>query len=426
MKTIKEWKTLVTKIPELAAKEFYNSLESIPQKTRRAVFSHIVPLEIIEKAFKLSASSNSSLPLAGVPFLLKDLFDYPGLPTTASSTFLEEMRGVAEKESALSKSFRQLGGVFVGKTHLNEFAYGLSGENPHFGNCPHPRLRGKLSGGSSSGSAWAVAKGIVPIAFGTDTGGSIRVPAAWCGLYGIRLSPNEWIRKGCFPLARTFDTAGWFCGSASEMSETLQQMLRIPDLKRPRGLNGLDLVDESLWKKCGLASPAKSILEKIGAHKDAHASSAYTRATQQVAKNYSVLQSTEALAVHEPWLDERQAEYDPGVWQRIARARNWSNGDIESGFACEKAINDFFDRAWQNYDYVALPATNTPAISVQEHSDAYRSELLELTAPGSLARCPILTIPVQKQSSNQSVGIQILYKNDKSNLPLKVLSALEK
>jgi Asp-tRNA(Asn)/Glu-tRNA(Gln) amidotransferase A subunit family amidase len=164
-------------------------------------------------------------PLGGVPWVLKDLFDVAGMKTLASSRLLESLSSPAESDAAVVRDLKQAGTVLIGKTHLNEFAYGLDGVNSHFGTVPNPQVPGALAGGSSSGSAWAVASGLVPLAVGTDTGGSIRVPAAYCGLYGFRMVPEHpWSRKGAFPLAPRFDTAGWLTWHRRDLVEMLRWM----------------------------------------------------------------------------------------------------------------------------------------------------------------------------------------------------------
>src|SRR5690606_29674308 len=133
----------------------------------------------------------------------------------------------------------------AGKTHLHEFAYGITGANPHYGDCEHPLFPGRTTGGSSSGSAAAVAAGIVPLAIGTDTGGSIRVPAAFCGLFGFRLAPGDTFIADAFPLARRFDTAGWFTANPEDMRLALSALVGLRSSERtPSGcyleLPGLD------------------------------------------------------------------------------------------------------------------------------------------------------------------------------------------
>ncbi|MBK1875853.1 amidase [Pelagicoccus mobilis] len=415
------WKERAANSPASAAKQFLKQIESIPSRIRKSIIATTPSLEGLSTAFEVSSQS-PELPLAGVPFLLKDLYDIPGFPTTASSSFLSEIRPTPSEESSLSRSFREQGAVFAGKTQLNEFAYGLSGENLHYGNCPHPLFPDRLSGGSSSGSAWAVKSGLVPIATGTDTGGSIRVPAAWCDIFGLRLSPNHWSTQGCFPLAPSFDTAGWFCASATDMAlsiETLVKPTKVTD-GAPKGINLIDTVPELCPES---RRKMQTLLEKIGAVTSEEATQAYQDATRSVALHYAVLQSIEALGVHQEWLDDRQKQYDFPVWQRIERARHWSEEQVKAASLCEQRIKRFFNDCLDNYDFVAIPATQSPAITASQHTEEFRARLLEITAPGSFSRLPILTIPIRLKNGLSS-GLQILYKENHSDLPLRVLRLL--
>ena len=168
-----------------------------------------------------------------------------GLPTFAGSSFLPEVRPSPAADSQIVRDLRAAGAVLAGKTHLFEFAWGLTGENAHYGDCEHPGFPGRTSGGSSSGSAAAVAADIVPFAIGTDTGGSIRVPAAFCGIFGYRGAPHDALISDAFPLAPSFDTAGWFTRSASDMRAAMAALVGIRTSERePRGcyvdMPGLD------------------------------------------------------------------------------------------------------------------------------------------------------------------------------------------
>src|SRR5277367_6200496 len=126
--------------------------------------------------------------LYGLPVSLKDLFDLRGFPTSCGSRFYAEHGGVVLEDSAVAARLRSQGAVIVGKTHLHQLAYGITGENPDYGDCVQPRDPSRLTGGSSSGGAAGVQEGSAVAAIGTDTGGSIRVPAALCGLAGYRAS----------------------------------------------------------------------------------------------------------------------------------------------------------------------------------------------------------------------------------------------
>ena len=194
--------------PAQAAREVHGRLAALPSPLRNAALAWVKPeaelgVELtVGGALRPDSDSSDGIPsghkapptahpLHDIPYLLKDLFDLAGVPTRAGSTFLDKIRPTPTHDSRIASALARLGAVCAGKTHLVEFASGLTGENPHFGDCPHPRWPDRLSGGSSSGSAALVAAGVAPLSIGTDTGGSVRVPAAWCGLYGFRLTPGD-------------------------------------------------------------------------------------------------------------------------------------------------------------------------------------------------------------------------------------------
>jgi Asp-tRNA(Asn)/Glu-tRNA(Gln) amidotransferase A subunit family amidase len=151
--------------------------------------------------------------LYGLPVSLKDLFDLRGFPTSCGSRFYAERGGVVREDSAVAARLRAQGVVIVGKTHLHQLAYGITGENPDYGDCMQPGAPQCLTGGSSSGAAASVMEGSALAAIGTDTGGSIRAPAALCGLAGYRasigLAHERGLWRGSVPLAGSFDTLGW-------------------------------------------------------------------------------------------------------------------------------------------------------------------------------------------------------------------------
>src|ERR1700722_10368388 len=148
--------------------------------------------------------------LWGLAISVKDCFDLAGSPTSCGIHFYRDLNGNAERDSWLVERLRAAGAVITGKTHLHPLAYGITGENPEYGDCVQPRDSTSLTGGSSSGAAASVQEGSAIAAIGTDTGGSVRAPAALCGLAGYRatLGRGDW--RGGAHLAECFDTMGWF------------------------------------------------------------------------------------------------------------------------------------------------------------------------------------------------------------------------
>ena len=147
--------------------------------------------------------------LWGIPVSVKDCFDLERTPTSCGVKFYREMNGIAATDSWLVERLKKTGAVITGKTHLHPLAYGITGENPDFGDCEQPGNPGALTGGSSSGAAASVLEGSALAAIGTDTGGSIRGPAALCGLAGYRASIGRGDWRGGAHLAESFDTMGW-------------------------------------------------------------------------------------------------------------------------------------------------------------------------------------------------------------------------
>jgi aspartyl-tRNA(Asn)/glutamyl-tRNA(Gln) amidotransferase subunit A len=163
-------------------------------------------------------------PLLGVPFAAKDLFDTEGVPTTYGSAMFAQH--VPEADAAAVSAVRRAGGILVGKTQTHEFAWGLTSINPGMGSTRNPWSLDRISGGSSGGSAVAVAAGLVPIALGTDTAGSVRLPSALCGVVGLKPTYGRVSLEGVFPLAWSLDHVGSIASTPADAALLLEQMAR--------------------------------------------------------------------------------------------------------------------------------------------------------------------------------------------------------
>ncbi|WP_269542894.1 amidase family protein [Cerasicoccus fimbriatus] len=375
---------------------FYRQVDSLDAATKRAVFATITPRIEAIKSAEHAAIANK--PLSGLTCVLKDNFDLAGYPTNASSVFLETVRPGPHADGPLVQTIKAKGLAILGKTQMNEFAYGLDGANPHCGNCPHPGDSQLVSGGSSSGSAWAVAKGFADIGFGTDTGGSIRVPSAFCGLYGLRLPPNEWARKGCITLAPSFDTVGWM---TKKLSTLAQASLALLDLVPSNESKPLSVIAIGPMSDTTLKGIGDQFNGCIDARHERHQLFA-----PQVSKAFSVLQSIEAYALHRPWIRNHRKQYDPAVLRRILRAEAWTSEEISEAHAVRQSICQDLEEMFQHCDIALLPVTESPTPK-QTMTEVQREELLRQTAPASLAGLPVLTIPLPSSAST-TIGIQCL------------------
>lgn len=404
--TFADWQSLA---PAAAARLVHERVAALPPVQRRAALAWLAPEDRL--AAELAGTSSPSSfnlnsngappPLAGVPFAAKDLFDAAGLPTFAGSVFLPEVRPDPAADGAFIRDVRAAGAALAAKAHLHEFAYGITGENPHYGDCELPGHPGRTTGGSSSGSALLVKAGIVPLALGTDTGGSIRVPSAFCGLYGFRLTPlHPWIADG-FPLAESFDTPGFFTANATDLRATLDAL--VPETAVPststynlnragRALRGAYLalpgVDPALATAC--ASAAARLADPLPASIAAELLPLFAPA----AELYAILGGAETRVIHAPFYAHYRDRYDANVRARIDRALTLTDAEIARAQANRDAITAAWAALFRDYDYIVLPGSPCPAITKAECTIEMRSRILSLTVPASMASLPVLALPV--------------------------------
>lgn len=378
---------------------FHQALASLDPDVRRAVFSHCVSEAELEAEITRQAAADK--PLAGELCLFKDNYDLAGLPTDASTGYLSAKRPPPHSDAALVRRAVDCGLTVAGKVHMNPFAYGLDGANAVFGDCPHPFLPGHCSGGSSSGSAWAVARGFAPVAFGTDTGGSIRVPAAYCGLFGFRMSPNEWARDGCFPLSPSYDSVGWFTRTADDMLRISRALLDLPP-------------PQSEPLRVSTALPEESPFLR-GAQRRIHGTfskSSYNPDFRSEARlqAFTILQSREAYELHRPWIDQEPEAYDPVTRERILKGAGWTDGQLDFARDLEAGLLQTFSKLFDQTDVLLMPVSpNPPPPAPMSLNERYL--LLRHTSPASLGRLPVLTLPVI--SPRGPLGLQCILPPDR-------------
>ena len=361
-------------------------------------------------------------PLYGIPYLLKDLFDLAGLPTQAGSTFLNAVRGTPARDSAIVRRLHELGAACTGKTHLVEFAAGLFGDNSHYGDCPHPRDPTRLSGGSSSGSAALVGAGVVPLAIGTDTGGSVRVPAAFCGVYGFRLSPHDEFIRDAMALAPSLDTAGWFTANAGDMITAWNAICS--SRRETAGASGLTTA--ATFRGCFLPSSAFGIsfdsvtataCDRMAAtfaqSADAATTAALFASWQGAIEAYTIPALHEANAIHRDWLAPYREHYEPSIWQRFSDGGRYSAEQLATAALTFARVRVTLLQFFASHDYLILPATPLPALRKADCTPEARKALLTLTTPASLAGLPVLTIPVALPSGLTG-GLQVILPNANS------------
>lgn len=404
------WQDLAHRDPALAAATLLQRLRALPPAQQRAIVSWQPDASDLAAAFARQTARPG--PLSGVPYFAKDLFPVRGVPMHAGSGFLAEIQPAPTQDAALVSDLAGCGAVLAGTAHLHEFAYGLTGDNPHWGNVDIPGRPGRTPGGSSSGSAALVAAGVVPLALGTDTGGSVRVPAAYCGLFGFRTTPgSRWI-SDAFPLAPGFDTAGWFTRSAEDMLQVKTALLGTAGTeRRPRGAY-LGFAD---WAEPdpGVAEAIDEAARRFSPVADAMTREQLIRGFRGSSETYATLQSIEAYGVHADWLDRYRDRYGSEVWQRLDRGRRWTDLERDQAVVKQTALRLLWTSFFLTYDYLVLPATPFAAPLPEQRTIANRQRILTLTTPASVGGLPVLTIPVPL-ADGLSTGLQIVVNHPNS------------
>jgi aspartyl-tRNA(Asn)/glutamyl-tRNA(Gln) amidotransferase subunit A len=402
--TFADWQQLS---PEAAAREIHQRIRTglAPGQQRAAIAQLASETELAARF----AATPKTAPLHGVPFFAKDLFDVGGVPTFAGSTFLPEVRPTPANDGALVRAVKATGAVLAGKTHTHEFAYGITGENPHYGDCELPRFPGRTTGGSSSGSVAVVAAGIVPFALASDTGGSVRVPAAFGGLFGFRLMPRDpWI-SDAVALAPSYDTAGWFTAHAADMRIAIDALI---------GLRKSDLAPRGCYLEFGsldqdVAHAFRNAAIRFAEPAEATVRDALLRAFAPALDAYNTVVAVEAWEVHRTWAERYHDRYSPVVWQRLNRVHTITAEQIAAADRATEVLRATWANFFKSYDFLVLPASPAPAPTKAECTLETRTRVLTLTTPVSIGGWPVLSVPVLLPSG-LTTGLQIVVNDPRS------------
>jgi len=349
------------------------------------------------EAERLDSELLASRPLWGIPVSLKDCFDLEGFVTTCGSQVLGKARMPASADSAVASRVSDAGAVITGKTHLHQLTYGITGENRDFGDCLQPADSKLLTGGSSSGAAASVQEGSAMVAIGTDTGGSIRVPASLCGLVGYRGSVTSGVANGLDlwrggeHLAPSFDTLGWLYRDLVDGPLLGAALFGLPQVSAP-DLRGLcvGIVDSGFLHDCEdevLTSLEewKARFLRLGAQIMAFDASIWRESMDL----YVPLQASEAAALH----PEPRDGFEPVIAERLrwgAALASDELGELRKRLA---AFRSESERQLAAFDVLLLPCTPVAELRVGEDHSGARVRILRYTTPVSLLGWPAITLP---------------------------------
>ncbi len=332
---------------------------------------------------------SDSQPLRGIPVSVKDCFDLAGTPTTCGTIFYRDLNGIATQDSWLVERLRDAGAIITGKTHLHPLAYGITGENPEFGDCLQPGDPGALTGGSSSGAAASVMEGSALAAIGTDTGGSVRVPAALCGLAGYRatLGRGDW--RGGAHLAESFDTMGWVFRNLED-GPILGSIFGNTNPGSTKLPTKVAVVHDGFLHDCEPEIVAN--LRKCVAELESLGLTAIIVPVgwwHDTLEIFPPIQASEAARSHRGHFEH----FESSIRQRLEWGASLSESAVAALRARHEAFRHRMDDLLAQYDLLLLPAAPVVHLEAGADHSQTRTRLLRYTAPVSLAGFPAVTIP---------------------------------
>jgi aspartyl-tRNA(Asn)/glutamyl-tRNA(Gln) amidotransferase subunit A len=354
-------------------------------------------------------------PGPGIPLAVKDLFDTAGLTTTYGSAIFTEH--VPTRTAEIVTRLEQNGYSNVGKTNLHEFAYGTTSENPHFGTVPNPIAPGRIAGGSSGGSAAALAAGLAEAALGTDTGGSIRIPAACCGIVGFKPTYGLVSLEGCFPLAPSLDHAGPMARSVDGCAEMMEALA--PGFERVP-LESLEELDACLaWTE--LAQP----LVRARVEEAAARFPRLRRLEVPLAEGSRTIFMREVADVHRELYAEQSDLYGDNVAAKIERCLAVTDSEYEAGLKARAEYRERMEEVFADVDIVVTPTLPLvpPPTGLDERE--LRGDLTRLTWPFNVLGAPALALPCGRAEDGLPASIQLVGRPDADALVLAAGTLLE-
>jgi len=376
-------------------------------------------------------------PLHGIPISLKDNIDTEGLRTTAGSAILKDR--VPAADSFVAARLRECGAILIGKTNLHEFAYGITSVNPHFGTVANPWRPGHIAGGSSGGSAASLAAGIGFASVGTDTGGSIRIPASFCGVAGLKPGFDRISVAGTIPLAKSFDHVGPLARRIADVAylfDALTSRRGVFD-EGQGSLEGvrigwpvsfyLDLISDSVRK---LLEDAASCLAALGAELHEVKLEQLDEAVQAATN----VQLTEAAAWHRSrgYFPALAEQYGEDVRRLLEMGNSVSAASLAGVPALKQRVRASFDEAFQSVDALLTPATPSAApqigateLSFGDRREALRPAIMRLQRPTNFTGHPSLAVPCGFTPERLPVGLQLIGPHDSELHLLRIAHCYE-
>jgi aspartyl-tRNA(Asn)/glutamyl-tRNA(Gln) amidotransferase subunit A len=348
---------------------------------------------------------------------VKDLLDTAGVVTTYGSAVFADH--VPERTAESVRRLEAAGYTTVGKTNLHEFAYGITSENPHFGTVPNPLRAGRIAGGSSGGSAAALAAGLADAALGTDSGGSIRIPAAFCGIVGFKPTHDLVPTDGCFPLAPSFDHVGPMARDVTSCVRMMEAL--VPGFAKATLDSLADVTVGTAWLD-GCEPLVRARVEAAAA--------LFPRQrpvdVPRLSEISGVAFMREVADVHRELFAGHSDLYGPDLRRKVQRCLEVTDGEYESAAAARERYRQDFENALAGIDVLVTPtvALVAPPVGATD-DDVLRLRILERTYPLNAVGWPAVALPCGAAEDGLPASIQLVARPGEDALLLAVATRLE-
>jgi aspartyl-tRNA(Asn)/glutamyl-tRNA(Gln) amidotransferase subunit A len=381
-------------------------------------------------------------PLAGVPFAVKNLFDVEGLSTRAGSKINRDL-APAPRDATLIERLEAAGAVLVGALNMGEYAYDFTGENIHDGASRNPHNLDRMTGGSSGGSGAAVGGGLVPLTLGSDTNGSIRVPASLCGIFGLKPTYGRLSRARTFPFVSSLDHVGPLARSVRDLALAYDAMQgqdaadpacadRAVEPATPlleRGIDDLRIVVAGGYFKCKAAEPLAAVdrvASALGANRDVEIPQA-----ERARAAAFVITASEGASLHVPRLRTRAKDFDPAVRDRLIAGAMTPATLVIKAQKFRRWYREKVLKLFDEVDAILAPATPSTAPLIGQQTFMFgdvelpvRANLGLYTQPISFIGLPVVAVPVPL--APLPIAVQIIAAPWREDVALRIAYALEK
>jgi len=408
-------------------------------------FTDIVAERAMDRARAVDAAlakGEKAGPLAGVPFAVKNLFDVRGLPTRAGSKINRDLPP-AVRDATLIERLEAAGAVLVGALNMGEYAYDFTGENIHDGASRNPHDTTRMTGGSSGGSGGAVAGGLVPLALGSDTNGSIRVPSSFCGIFGLKPTYGRLTRARSFPFVASFDHLGPFARTARDLALSYDAMQGadaddaacVADTVQPvtpeltRGTSGLRIAIAGGHFRQALFAEAREALDRVADALSATREVELPEASRARAAAF-VITMVEGASLHLDRLRSRPNDFDPAVRDRLMAGAMIPGAFVDRAQKFRRWYRAQVMQVFRDVDVILAPAT--PCVAPKIGQSTFVLDGVELpvrahigvhTQPISFIGLPVVAVPVPLDP--MPIGVQIIAAPWREDIALRVAHELE-